>query len=143
LQDAGNLGTIFRSAEAFGFQGVLLTEGCCDPFNPKVVRSSMGSLMRVPFVHGKTWEEYQAWFVEKKIRTYALSLEGGEAIEKVRLAPPFAFWIGAEGAGLPTELTDRCDGRIFIPMSGKVESLNAAIAASLAMFWARSGGPVS
>jgi len=143
LQDAGNLGTIFRSAEAFGFQGVFLTDGCCDPFNPKVVRASMGSLFRVPFVQGGKWEEYQGWFKEKGYLTCALALKDSRDLLKVSLPSATVFWIGAEGAGLPESLVQDCQERVMIPMVGKTESLNAAIAASLAMFWARFGGQVS
>jgi TrmH family RNA methyltransferase len=139
LQDAGNLGTIFRSAEAFGIQGLFLTEGCCDPFNPKVVRSSMGSLFRVPFVQGGKWEDYQAWFKEKGFQTCALSLRESQDLLKTTLPSAAVFWVGSEGAGLPDALVHDCQNRLSIPMVGKNESLNAAVAASLAMFWAKFG----
>ncbi|HVZ80565.1 MAG TPA: RNA methyltransferase [bacterium] len=139
LQDAGNLGTIFRSAEAFGVQAVFLTEGCCDPFNPKVVRSSMGSLFRVPFVQGGKWEDYQAWFKERAFQTCALSQKESQDLLVTELSDAAAFWIGSEGAGLPDRLVQDCRSRLRIPMVGKNESLNAAVAASLAMFWAKFG----
>jgi RNA methyltransferase, TrmH family len=143
VQDTGNMGTIFRSAEAFGAQGLLLTEGCCDPFNPKVVRASMGSLFRVPFVQNEKWESYQAWFKEKNIHSVALAQGGKQILTEVKLLTPMAFWVGAEGSGLPTELTESCDERVSIPMAGEVESLNVAVAASLALFWGRFQDPVS
>ncbi|HTC19921.1 MAG TPA: RNA methyltransferase [bacterium] len=143
VQDAGNLGTIFRSAEAFGAKGLFLTEGCCDPFNPKVVRASMGSLFRVPFVQNEKWETYQAWFKDKKTYTFALTQGRSQTLTEVKLLTPMAFWLGAEGSGLPDELTESCDERVSIPMAGEVESLNVAVAASLALFWAGLRHPVS
>lgn len=143
VQDAGNLGTIFRSAEAFGAQELFLTEGCCDPFNPKVVRASMGSLFRVPFVQNEKWETFQAWFKEKNIHTIGLAQGGKQTLSEVKLLTPMAFWLGAEGSGLPSQLTESCDERLSIPMAGKVESLNVAVAASLALFWVKSQAPVS
>jgi TrmH family RNA methyltransferase len=139
LQDAGNLGTIFRSAEAFGFQGLFLTEGCVDPFSPKVVRSSMGSLFRMPFVQGGKWEDYQAWFKEKGFMTCALSQRESQDLLQTALPEAAAFWVGSEGAGLPDALVHDCQNRLQIPMAGRNESLNAAVAASIAMFWAKFG----
>jgi TrmH family RNA methyltransferase len=143
VQDAGNMGTIFRSAEAFGAQGLFLTEGCCDPFNPKVVRASMGSLFRMPFVQNEKWETYQAWFKEQNVHSLALTRGGTKSLPEVKILTSMAFWLGSEGSGLPDELTDSCDERAGIPMSGEVESLNVAVAASVALFWARFQGPVS
>jgi TrmH family RNA methyltransferase len=143
VQDAGNLGTLFRSAEAFGAQAVFLTEGSCDPFNLKAVRASMGSLFRIPFQVGGDWKTYMDWFKENGFHSYALSLKDSEDLSKVAFLTPVAFWVGSEGAGLPEDLAQSCEGRVSIPMAGKVESLNVGVAASLAMFWARFKGPVS
>ncbi|HJT25625.1 MAG TPA: RNA methyltransferase [bacterium] len=143
VQDAGNMGTLFRSAEAFGVQAVLLTEGCSDPYNPKVVRASMGSLFRVPFVHGEKWEACQDWLKQKNFHTYALAAQAAEPLPKVKFSTPLAFWVGSEGAGLPEALVAACEGAISIPMTGQVESLNVGVAASLALFWAHFQGPVS
>lgn len=136
VQDPGNMGTLFRSAEAFGAQGVFLTEGCCDPFNPKVVRASMGSLFRVPFVQNNKWDIYQDWFRQKHVHTYALTQHAPHSLFELSITTPHAFWVGSEGLGLPEELVKVCDGQIHIPMSGQVESLNVGVAASLALFWA-------
>jgi len=134
VQDAGNMGTLFRSAEAFGVKGLLLTEGCCDPFNPKVVRAAMGSLFRVPFFVGKTWQEYFDWSKEKEVASYALTQLASETLVGKTFSTKTALWVGSEGEGLPTELIEACEGRLLIPMSGSVESLNVAVAASIAMF---------
>lgn len=143
VQDAGNMGTLFRSAEAFGANSVLLTEGCCDPYNPKVVRASMGSIFRVPFVHSEKWEACQNWLKQKQIHTYALAAQAAQPLPKVRFSTPLAFWVGSEGAGLPEELVKACEGAISIPMSGQVESLNVGVAASLALFLAYFQASVS
>jgi len=143
VQDAGNMGTLFRSAEAFGAQALLLTEGCCDPFNPKVVRASMGSLFRMPFMAGQTWESYQDWLRQNQFHTYALAMESSDLLPAVTFRKPVALWVGAEGAGLPEPLAQSCEQRVHIPMLGKVESLNVGVAASLALFWAQNQNPVS
>jgi RNA methyltransferase, TrmH family len=141
IQDAGNLGTLLRSAEAFGAQGVFLTEGSCDPYNPKAVRSSMGSLFRVPLVHGLPWETFSRWANEKKIPMIGLAGGGEQSLLEVDREKPALLWIGSEGSGLPSELLKACSKRVRIPMKGQVESLNAGIAASAALFWYSTGGP--
>ena len=143
VQDAGNMGTLFRSAEAFGAQALFLTDGCCDPFNPKAVRASMGSLFRTPFMLGQTSENYMEWFKRNHFHTTALTLENSEPMTKLHFPRPAAIWVGSEGAGLPEELIQLCDQKVHIPMLGKVESLNVGVAASLALFWAQFQGPVS
>ena len=143
VQDAGNMGTLFRSAEAFGAQALFLSEGCCDPFNPKAVRASMGSLFRTRFMSGQTWENYMEWFEKNKFHTYALTMEGSDRLPEINFRKPTALWVGAEGAGLPEDLIERCSQKVGIPMAGKVESLNVGVAASLALYRARFQDPVS
>jgi TrmH family RNA methyltransferase len=137
------MGTLFRSAEAFGAQGLFLTEGCCDPFNPKAVRASMGSLFRLPFMSGQSWENYFEWFEKNHFYTYALTMEGSDRLPEINFRKPTAFWVGAEGTGLPSDLVGRCGQKVAIPMVGEVESLNVGVAASLALYAARFQGPVS
>ncbi len=136
VQDAGNMGTLFRSAEAFGVKHIFLTEGCCDPFNPKVVRAAMGSLFRVPYIMGQTWVEYADWTKKNQVKTYALTQLGSKPLTEVDFSHRGMIWVGAEGGGLPAELVDSCEGRILIPMAGQVESLNVSVAASIALFQA-------
>lgn len=136
VQDTGNMGTLFRSAEAFGVQGILLTESCCDPFNPKVVRSSMGSLFRVPFVQNEKWENCQDWLKQRQFHIYAMAAQGSRMLPEVKFSTPLAFWVGSEGAGLPEGLVKACHETLRIPMEGQVESLNVGVAASLALFLA-------
>lgn len=136
VQNVGNMGTLFRSAEAFGVQGILLTEGCCDPYSPKVVRASMGSLFRVSFAQNQKWETCQEWLKQRQFHTYALTARSAEPLSEVHFSTPMAFWVGSEGSGLPDELVRACDTAVSIPMAGQVESLNVGVAASLALFWA-------
>jgi len=136
VQDAGNVGTLFRSAEAFGVKHIFLTEGCCDPFNPKVVRAAMGSLFRVPYIMGQTWVEYVEWAKKNQVNAYALTQLGSKPLTEVKFSNKGMIWVGAEGGGLPAELADSCEGRILIPMAGQVESLNVSVAASIALFQA-------
>jgi len=136
VQDAGNMGTLFRSAEAFGVKHVFLTEGCCDPFNPKVVRATMGSLFRVPYIVGQNWTVYMDWARKNEIHSYALTQLGSKSLAEVDFSNKGFIWAGAEGGGLPQELVDFCTDRILIPMLGQVESLNVAVAASIALFHA-------
>lgn len=143
VQDAGNMGTLFRSAEAFGAQAIFLTEGCCDPFNPKAVRASMGSLFRLPFMLGVPWDAYMAWLKERKFHSYALTQNASIVMTEAKLFAPKTLWVGSEGGGLPEELLLACDERVRIPMTGGVESLNVGVAASLALFWAAFKSPVS
>ena len=136
VQDAGNMGTLFRSAEAFGVKHIFLTEGCCDLFNPKVVRAAMGSLFRLPYITGQTWVEYMDWAKKSQVNTYALTQLGSKPLRDTNFSKSGLIWVGAEGGGLPNELVDTCAGRILIPMAGKVESLNVSVAASIALFHA-------
>ena len=140
IQDAGNLGTLLRSAEAFGVQGVFLTEGSVDPYNPKVVRSSMGSLFRIPVMSGLTWEKVKEWADEKKVSMVGLTGMAEQSLLDIDRKKPALLWIGSEGDGLPAELLNSCAVRIRIPMQGQVESLNAGIAGSVAVFWYFTGG---
>ncbi len=134
IQDAGNLGTILRSAEAFGAQGLFLTEGTCDPYNPKVVRASMGSLFRMPLTQGLPWQEYGRWADEKKIPMVGLAGKGEKSLLELDRTQPVLLWVGSEGEGLPADLLSACAYRVKIPMAGPTESLNAAVAASVALF---------
>ncbi len=143
VQDAGNLGTLFRSAAAFGAGGVLMTEGCCDVFNPKVVRSAMGALFKVPFQEKLFWPAAMDWLKQNGFQSLALTSHEAPPLVGMVLPSKTALWVGSEGAGLSEELMKACDARVSIPMTGEMESLNAGVAGSLALFWARHGKPVS
>ena len=143
IQDPGNMGTLFRSAEAFGAQAVFLSDGCTDPFNPKAVRASMGSLLRLPFMSAENWKGLMLWLSTNGFHSYALTHPARKKLSEVTFHKPTALWVGTEGAGLPDDLIQSCEESVSIPMTGKVESLNVSVAASLALFWAQFKGPVS
>ena len=134
IQDPGNLGTIFRTAEAAGATGILMSRGTVDLFHPKVVRATMSAIFRMPFyISNDLCAEISA-LRENGIRSYAAHLGGKRAYDELPLTQGCAFLIGNEGNGLSTELTERADEKIIIPMAGGAESLNAAMAAGILMF---------
>lgn len=134
LQDPGNLGTILRAGEGAGATGILMDSGTADIYNPKVVRSTMGSLLRVPFVYVEDLDEALVFLKKAGIRLCATYLRGSRDYDKEDYRKATAFLIGNEGSGLSQETVARADVRIRIPMLGKVESLNAAVAASVVMY---------
>ena len=137
LQDPGNLGTILRSAEAFGSAGVILGEGTVSAFNSKVIRASAGSLFRVPVVAAKSSDATQKVFGklrEAGVRLVATSSHKGAPLDDAKLTESFAVFIGNEGSGLPRSVLSQVDELITIPHAASVESLNAGIAASLILY---------
>lgn len=137
LQDPGNLGTILRSAEAFGSAGALLGEGTVSPFNSKVIRASAGSVFRTPLVISKNREGLEAILVKFRtqgVRTMATSSHKGTSLDQARLTGPTAIFIGSEGSGLPRGLMAQLDETVAIPHSPQVESLNAGVAASIVLY---------
>jgi TrmH family RNA methyltransferase len=133
LQDPGNVGTILRSAEAFGATGVVSLAGTVSAWNPKAVRASAGSLFRLPLLTASA-EDCIARLRETKVKIWTTAVEGAEAAERIDLAAPVALIIGNEGNGVPQELAARADGAVTISCPGPVESLNAAIAASVLLY---------
>lgn len=134
LQDPGNLGTIFRTAEGAGVTGIFLTEGCVDVTNPKVIRSTMGSIYRIPYLYMESVHNVKAFLKERGVRIYAAHLSGKSSYEKESYRKGTAFLIGNEARGLSEEAAALADSLIRIPMEGKVESLNAAMAAGILMY---------
>lgn len=134
LQDPGNVGTILRTAEGAGVTGILLDGECADIYNPKTIRSTMGSVFRMPFYYIQDLEEGIRYLKKRGICTYAAHLEGKRAYDEEDYRKPCAFLIGNEGNGLRPEIADLADTYIRIPMAGEVESLNAAIASAVLMF---------
>jgi TrmH family RNA methyltransferase len=133
LQDPGNLGTIIRSAEALGASGLVALPGTVSIWNPKALRASAGSAFRLPVVAASGQELFQA-LRSRKFRTLATTVDSATPVQQVDLAQPTALFIGNEGSGLSEDLIAQCDGRITIPCPGPVESLNAAIAASILLY---------
>ncbi|MDF2541852.1 MAG: hypothetical protein K0S47_1570 [Herbinix sp.] len=134
IRDPGNLGTILRSAEGAGITGVILNNSCVDIYNPKVVRSTMGSIYRVPFYYAKDFEEAIEEMKEMGIRIYAAHLSGKPYDSDGNFTEKCALLIGNEANGLSPQISAKADALIKIPMAGKVESLNAAVAAAILMY---------
>ncbi|MCI8466296.1 MAG: RNA methyltransferase [Lachnospiraceae bacterium] len=134
LQDPGNLGTIFRAGEGAGVTGILMSRETVDAYNPKVVRSTMGSIYRVPFAVCDNLEETLKVCKEAGVTSYAAHLGGEKNYEEADYSTPSAFLIGNEAAGLSEKFSSFADFFIKIPMAGSVESLNAAVAASVLMY---------
>ena len=134
LQDPGNLGTIVRTAEGAGVDAVFLSEDCVDIYNPKTIRSTMGSIYRMPTIYIEDTVNLLEKFKEKGIKSYAAHLEGKNSYDKEDYRGGTAILIGNEGNGLRDEVSEKADIWVRIPMEGQVESLNAAIAASIMMF---------
>lgn len=130
LQDPGNMGTVIRLADAFGFTAVIMVKGTVDPFNEKVLRASMGSVWHVPLRRVDSIDDVFEHCQKHDIRTLAAHLNG-DLLNEAELELPCCYFIGNEGNGLTDECSDRCDTMVKIPMQGKAESLNAASAASI------------
>jgi TrmH family RNA methyltransferase len=133
VQDPGNLGTILRSAEAFGAGGLLLGEGTVNPFNSKVIRASAGSVFRLPIVQTKL-VGILGQMRELGVHLIATSSHNGTPLDQAMLTGPLAIFIGSEGAGLPRELLTQMTDTVVIPHSPNVESLNAGVAASIVLY---------
>ena len=134
LQDPGNMGTIVRTAEGAGVTGVIMSRDCVDIYNPKTIRSTMGSIYRMPFYYAEDILKAIRKIKDAGIKVYAAHLDGEKSYDEEDYAFSCAFLIGNEGNGLREETSKMADHYIIIPMSGEVESLNAAIAASVLMF---------
>lgn len=134
IQDPGNLGTMIRTAEAFGLSGLFLSDGCCDPYSPKVLRSSMGGAFRLPlYAAGKLAETLPLLHVQG-FTSYACVVNGGEAVQEMTFPVGAISVIGNEGNGLSEDTVSACSARVTIPMDGRAESLNASMAAGI-VFW--------
>jgi RNA methyltransferase, TrmH family len=133
VQDPGNLGTILRSAEAFGSGGVLLCEGTASAFNSKAVRASAGSVFRVRAVRTKITDAMKQ-LSEHGLSLVATSSHKGTPLNKAVLTGPIAIFIGNEAKGLPRDLIAKMNEIVGIPHSPAVESLNAGVAASIVLY---------
>jgi len=133
IQDPGNLGTIVRSAEAFAANGILCLPGTVNAWNPKAVRASAGSIFRIPVLNIEEDEALEQLH-KAGVKVLATAVEGALAANGVDLAAPVALMIGNEGNGIPKELAAKADSVVTIPCPGPVESLNAAVAASVLLY---------
>jgi TrmH family RNA methyltransferase len=133
LQDPGNLGTTIRSAEAFGADGVLCLPGTVSAWNPKAVRASAGSVFRVPLLEASAADSI-ARLHRAGAKILAATVHAAQPADLVDLTGPVALLIGNEGNGVPADLAAQADGAITVPCPGPVESLNAAVAASVLLY---------
>jgi TrmH family RNA methyltransferase len=133
LQDPGNLGAILRAAEAFGASGILLSPGTVSPWNQKVLRASAGSSFRLPVAPLHDIEMLRL-LQDREIPLYACVAQHGTPAAEANLYDRVALVIGNEGAGIPDEVLAHCSGNVHIPCPGPVESLNAAVAASIFLY---------
>lgn len=133
LQDPGNVGTVIRTADAFSFDGVILTRGSADVYSPKVIRSSQGSVFNIKIIRNGDAE-----FLKKAKKDFFVTSTAlyGESVElkNMKVEKNHIFVIGNEGSGVSKEILDISDEIAYIPMSGKAESLNAGVAASILMY---------
>lgn len=137
LQDPGNVGTILRSAEAFGATGLVATRGTADPWSPKALRSSAGSALRLPVLRAMAVPILLAQLKIAKVRLYATTSHetaNATAIATGDLRDSIAIFVGNEGGGLPAEIVNSVDGILTVPLVGGTESLNAGIAASIFLY---------
>lgn len=133
LQDPGNVGTIIRTADAFSFDGVILSEGCADVYSPKVIRSTQGSVFNINIIRNENVE-----FLKNAKNNFMITATAlyGQSVElkKMTVKENHIFVVGNEGSGVSKEILDISDEIAYIPMSGKAESLNAGVAASILMY---------
>ena len=131
IQDPGNMGTIIRTADAAGADAVFLSKGCVDIYNPKVVRSTMGSIFHLPIYRNIVLTEL---IKSINITTVAAHLKGDKTPYDMDMRNGIAILIGNEGNGLTDELSQLCDNLVKIPMKGKAESMNAGVAAAIMIY---------
>lgn len=134
IQDPGNLGTMIRTGEGAGITGIIMNKTTVDVFNPKTIRSTMGSIYRVPFYVTEDLPSTLRDLKASGITLYAAHLQGEHSYDEEDYTKACGFLIGNEGNGLTEETAKLADIRIRIPMEGQVESLNAAISATLLMY---------
>jgi RNA methyltransferase, TrmH family len=134
VRDPGNAGAVIRCAEAAGADAVICCEGTVDPFNPKTVRASAGSVLHLPVIVGGDAAEVLATLGSAGLMRLAALAHGGTPLSEVDVTGPLALVLGNEATGLPPSLSGRLDGAVTIPMTGRVESLNVSTAAAVLCF---------
>lgn len=134
LQDPGNLGTIMRTADAAGADGIITTKGSVDVYNPKVLRSTMGSVFELPVLEGLEWAEIEPKLKEHKYHLYATALEESVDYDAPDYSSATAMIIGNEANGISEEILLASDTKVKIPIVGSAESLNAGVAAAVMLY---------
>lgn len=134
VQDPGNLGTLVRTADAAGVDGIIVTQGAADPYSGKALRASMGSLFHLPLAIGAQRKEFSSALRQAGVRLFATALEGGSSYLAADYEGALAIVFGNEGQGVSAELLASADKRLFIPIYGRAESLNVAAAAAVILY---------
>ena len=137
VQDPGNLGTIIRTAISFGYDALLMTKGCADVFNEKVIRSTQGGIFHLPILRDDIDSLIQ-FCKQEDVCMYATSLHQAKHLHEVKVSKPYVLVFGNEGSGVGKQVLDSCDETIKIPME-QFESLNVAVAAGICMYAFRYG----
>lgn len=137
VQDPGNLGTMIRTADAAGIDAVIVGKGSADIYNPKVLRSAQGSHFHLPIIRGSL-NEWVDRLEEEEIPVYGTALENGSPYKETHPAGRFALLVGNEGSGVSPELLARTDKNLYIPIYGKSESLNVAVAAGILLYYLKN-----
>lgn len=135
LRDPGNLGTLVRTAEFLGCMALVAVGDCVDFFEPKTVRATAGAIFRLPMAESEE-RAFVAWAKKAGIRIVATAAEGGLAPEGLSAEGPLAVLVGSEAHGLPEGALKAADAVITVPRGGKIDSLNAAVAAGICIYWA-------
>jgi RNA methyltransferase, TrmH family len=136
VQDPGNIGTMIRTADCAGLDGVILGAGCADLYNSKTVRATQGSLFHLPVLRG----DLSQWInkcKEKEIPVYGTSLKDGVPYQEIETRQSFALIVGNEGEGVSKEILQQTDENLYVPIYGQAESLNVALAAGILMYYLR------
>ncbi|SET78361.1 RNA methyltransferase, TrmH family [Salinibacillus kushneri] len=133
VQDPGNLGTMIRTADAFGFDGIVLGKGCVDLFNDKVIRSTQGSLFHLPILFEDLPSKIDA-LKGDGFSIWVTALRDAISIEEQAVPDRVAVILGNEGNGVQEELLHQADQKVYIPIKGQAESLNVSIAAGIMMY---------
>lgn len=135
IQDPGNMGTVIRTAEALGLDGILLSDGCCDVYNPKVLRASMGGVFRMPLMRVGDMAQAVTALQEKGLTAFACVVDAtATPITEAGMGQGSVALIGNEGNGLRPDTVAACQQRVTIPMAGRAESLNASMAAGIILW---------
>lgn len=138
LRDPGNLGTMLRTGDAVGAGGLILIDDCADPFSAEAVRASMGAVFTVPLAQAR-WEEFLPWLRKGSGQLVAASLRDAVPYRGAVYAAPCFILVGNESQGLPDEYEAACDLRVTMPMRGRADSLNAAVAGAVLAYEVLAG----
>lgn len=133
VADPGNLGTIMRTADAVGCRGIILLGDTTDPYDPTAVKASMGSIFSLTLVQAD-WSEFHTWQVEQELNLVGTSDRAATDYQSIRYKQPMVLLMGSERHGLPEEILTVCESLVRIPMRGRADSLNLAVATSVVLF---------